>query len=231
MNWSSLQASLLASLQTYLPLLIQGTKETVLITLASTFISYLLGLPLGLLVVATQENGVLPKPNLNRVLQWAINIGRSIPFIILLVALIPFTRLIVGTSIGTKATIVPLVIAATPFVARMVESSVNELDAGIIEAAQAMGATPWQIISKVMLPESIPSIILGSSVTSITLVGYSAMAGAIGSGGLGNLAIRYGYHRYQSDMMILTIILLVILVQILQSTGSMLSRKLDKRRR
>jgi len=223
--------SLLASLETYMPLLIQGTKETVIITLASTLLAYLFGLPLGLLVVATQANGVLPKPRLNSILQWLINIGRSIPFIILLVALIPLTRFLVGTSIGTKATIVPLVIAATPFVARLVEGSVNELDHGIIEAAQAMGATPWQIITKVMLPESIPSIILGASVTSITLVGYSAMAGAIGSGGLGNLAIRYGYHRYQSDMMIFTIILLVILVQILQSTGSILSRRLDKRRR
>lgn len=221
----------LASFQQYWPLLWQGTQETVFITLVSTLLSYVLGLPLGLIVVATEHRGVLPKPRLNQFLQWIINIGRSIPFIILLVALIPFTRMIVGTSIGTVATLVPLVVAATPFVARLVEGSVNELDKGLIEAAQAMGASPRQIIFKVMLPESIPSIVLGVSVTAITLVGYSAMAGAIGSGGLGNLAIRYGYHRYQTDVMLMTIVLLIILVQILQTAGRLMSRKLDKRSR
>ncbi len=222
---------MLNSFQTYLPLLTKGTLESVYMTVASTLFAYLMGLPLGLLVVATEAGGVLPMPKLNRVLQWIVNIGRSIPFIILLIAIIPFTRFVVGTSIGTNATIVPLVIAATPFVARLVETSVNELDKGVIEAAQAMGASPWQIITKVMLPESIPSITLGVSITAITLVGYSAMAGAVGGGGLGDLAIRYGYHRYQTDVMVMTILLLIILVVILQSAGSLISRKLDKRSR
>ncbi len=158
----------------------------------STFFAYLLGLPLGILVVVTAKNGIAPKRVLNMVLGWIVNIGRSIPFIILMVALIPFTKFVVGKSIGSTAAIVPLVIAAAPFIARLVETSLQELDEGVIEAAKAMGASNWQIVYKVMLPESIPSLVRGMTIALITLIGYSAMAGTVGGGGLGDLAIRYG---------------------------------------
>jgi len=200
-------------------------------TSIAAFFSYLLGLPLGISVVVTGENHILPARNINNVLNGLINIFRSVPFIILLIAVIPLTRLIVGTSIGVAASVVPLVLAAVPFVARLTEASFREIDQGVIEAAQSIGASPWQIIYKVMLPETMPSLILGASITTITLVGYSAMAGAVGGGGLGDLAIRYGYYRYQKDIMILTIILLILIVQIIQSLGNYISWKLDRKKK
>ncbi len=165
------------------------------------------------------------------ILGWIVNIGRSIPFIILMVALILFTKFVVGKSIGSTAAIVPLVIAAAPFIARLVETSLQELDEGVIEAAKAMGASNWQIVYKVMLPESIPSLVRGMTIALITLIGYSAMAGTVGGGGLGDLAIRYGYNRYQDDVMILTIILLVILVQLIQVVFNFIAKKIDKKNR
>ncbi|ATW28963.1 methionine ABC transporter permease [Candidatus Formimonas warabiya] len=207
----------------------QGTGETLYMVGSATLFSYLFGLPLGVVSVVTETNGILPNSKLHSCLDKVINIGRSIPFIILLIAMIPLTRLIVGTSIGSTASVVPLVIAAVPFVARMVETALKEIDQGMIEAAQSMGASPWQIIKKVMIPETMPSLILGASITTITLIGYSAMAGVVGGGGLGDLAIRYGYYRYQKDIMFLTIVLLVVFVQVVQSLGNYLSRKMDKK--
>jgi len=210
-------------------LLLIATWQTLYITFISTFLAYLLGVPLGIWVVVTAPNSIAPNRPVNEVLGGIINIGRSIPFIILLVALLPFTRWIVGTTIGPTATIVPLTIAATPFVARIIEQSLVEVDSGLIEMGQAMGATSWQIIFKVLLPESLPSIIRGISITIINLIGYSAMAGAVGGGGLGDLAIRYGYYRYQSDGMIVTIILLVIIVELIQLMGNYSAKRIDKR--
>ena len=181
-------------------MLLEGTGATLYMTAASALFAYLIGLPLGVLMIVTAKGGIRPHPVLNSVLGWIINIGRSIPFIILIVALIPFTRLITGTSIGPTAAIVPLVIGAAPFVARMVETSLKEVDAKVVEAAQTMGATGWQIVWKVLLPESVPSLIRGTSISTITLIGYSAMAGTVGGGGLGDIAIRYGYQRYQQDV-------------------------------
>lgn len=213
----------------YLEMLGQGTLETIYMTMASALFSYIFGLPLGVISVVSEPAGILPNPKLHNVLDKIINITRSIPFIILLIALLPLTRLIVGTTIGPTASIVPLTIAAIPFVARLVETALKEIDYGIIEAAQSMGATPWQIIRKVMIPETLPSLIMGASITTITLIGYSAMAGVCGGGGLGDLAIRYGYYRYEDDVMILTIVLLVIIVQIIQSIGDYLSKRIDKK--
>lgn len=210
-------------------LLLEGTWATVLMTGISTIIAYGLGIPLGVVVTITAPDSLKPHRPINAVLGWIVNIGRSIPFIILLVALIPFTQFVVGTSFGTVGAIVPLVIAAAPFVARMVESSLAEVSPGCIEAAQAFGANTFQIIWKVLLRESLPSLIRGASITFITLFGYSAMAGAIGGGGLGDIAIRYGYYRYQDDVMIATIIILVILVQLVQVVGDLLARAIDKR--
>jgi D-methionine transport system permease protein len=215
----------------YLGLLGTGTLDTLYMTLVSTFFAYLFGLPMGIAIVATEERHILPNRVVNVVLGWIVNIGRSIPFIILLIAIIPFTRLVVGTTIGSSASVVPLTVGAIPFVARMVETSMKEIDRGVIEAAQSMGTSPWHIITKVMVPETMPSLILGLSITTITLTGYSAMAGAVGGGGLGDIAIRYGYYRYQSDVMLITIILLVIIVQIVQSLGSGLSFRIDKKNR
>ena len=210
-------------------MLLEGTGATLYMTAASALFAYLIGLPLGVLMIVTAKGGIRPHPVLNSVLGWIINIGRSIPFIILIVALIPFTRLITGTSIGPTAAIVPLVIGAAPFVARMVETSLKEVDAKVVEAAQTMGATGWQIVWKVLLPESVPSLIRGTSISTITLIGYSAMAGTVGGGGLGDIAIRYGYQRYQQDVMIVTIILLVIIVQLIQVAFGLLASAIDKR--
>lgn len=210
-------------------LLLVATWQTLYITFISTFLAYLLGVPLGIWVVVTAPNSIAPNRTANEILGGVINIGRSIPFIILLVAVLPFTRWVVGTTIGPTATIVPLTIAATPFVARIIEQSLVEVDSGLIEMGQAMGATSWQIIFKVLLPESLPSIIRGVSITIINLIGYSAMAGAVGGGGLGDLAIRYGYYRYQSDVMIVTIILLVIIVELIQLIGNYSAKRIDKR--
>ena len=215
--------------QTYGAMLLSETWATLFMTLTATTLAYVLGLPIGILVVITNEHSIWPHRTLNRIVGWIVNIGRSIPFIILLVVLIPFTRFVVGTPLGAKAAIVPLVIASTPFVARMVESSIQELNSGVIEAAQSTGASVFQIVWKVMIPESLPSLILGASITCITLFGYSAIAGVVGAGGLGDVAIRYGYHRYQKDVMYVTLIILIIVVQVIQTLGSGLSRRLDKR--
>lgn len=203
--------------------------ETIYMTGVSVVLSYLLGIPLGIILVTTDKGHILQNLPLNRVLGAIVNIFRSIPFIILLVVLIPFTRVLVGTSIGTTAAIVPLVVSAAPFVARMVETSLKEVPWGVIEAALAMGATPWQIIRKVLLPETRSSLILGFAITTISIVGYSAMAGAIGGGGLGDLAIRFGYNRFQTDIMVITVIVLVLMVQIIQSLGNYLAVKINKK--
>lgn len=210
-------------------MLFQGTLETLYMTILSTLFSYVLGLPLGVLLVTSAQNGISPKPRLNLVLEWLVNIGRSIPFIILMVALIPFTKLVVGKSIGPTAAIVPLVVAASPFVARMVETSLAELDQGVVEAAKTMGATNWEIVWKVLLPEAVPSLVRGVSITTITLIGYSAMGGAIGARGLGDIAIRFGYHRYQYDVMLITIVLLVIIVMVIQGFFHLAAKHIDKR--
>jgi D-methionine transport system permease protein len=213
----------------YSTLLIDGTVDTLVMVLISTVFAYLLGLPLGVLLILTQDHGIWPHKLLNRVLGWVINIGRSLPFLILMVSIMPFTKLIVGTKVGVKGAIVPLVVSAAPFIARMVETSLSEVDAGVIEAAQSMGASTLQIVWKVYLPEAKPSLILGSSISIITILAYTTIAGAVGAGGLGDLAIRYGYNRRQTSMLLVTVILIIILVQIIQSVFSWLSKRIDKR--
>ena len=207
----------------------QGFWETIYMTLASTALGYLLGLPLGITLAVTDKEGICPNRVVYRILDIISNIIRSIPFLILLILVIPLTRALVGKSYGSSATIVPLVIAAAPFIARMVESSLKEVDAGVIEAARSMGAGPWIIIFKVLLVEAITSLIVGTTIALGTILGYSAMAGVVGGGGLGDIAIRYGYYRYESDIMIVTIIILVLIVQVLQALGMMLSKRLDRR--
>lgn len=209
-------------------LLAQGAWDTLLMTIVSTFFAYVIGIPLGVLCVLTSPKGLMPHRIFNMVLGWIINIGRSIPFIILLVALIPFTRFIVGTSLGVPGAIVPLVISAAPFIARMVEQSIEEVDGGLVEAAQSFGANTWQIVYKVFLREALPSLVRGFAIVFITILGYSAMAGCVGAGGLGDIAIRYGYQRYQDDVMIATVIILIVIVQIVQSACNYAARKMDK---
>ena len=206
--------------------------ETFYITVLSTAFALVLGLPLGVLLVAGDKDGVLPLPGwLMHALNVVINILRSIPFLILMICVFPLSRLIIGTTVGTNATIVPLVVASFPFVARLVETSLRELDAGVIEAAQSMGATPFQIITKVMIPESLPSLISSMTTALTTILGYSAMSGAIGGGGLGKIAISYGYYRYQADIMLIAVVLLIILVQLFQTVGTALCNHSDKRLR
>lgn len=212
-------------------MLVEGVFVTLYMTLVSTLLAYLLGLPMGIVLVVTAKDGLRPNKVIYKILDAVVNIVRSVPFLILLILVIPLTRLIVGRSYGPTATIVPLTLAAAPFIARMVESSLLEVDKGVIEAAQSMGASLFTIIWKVMLAESRTSLIVGGTIALGTILGYSAMAGAVGGGGLGDIAIRYGYHRYQTDIMIVTVILLVLLVQILQNIGIWLSKKLDKRAR
>lgn len=213
----------------YGALFAQGAVDTLVMTLASTLFAYIIGVPLGVLLVITAKDGLWPQRTLNTVLGWIVNVGRSIPFIILLVAIIPFTRVVVGTSLGVPGAIVPLTVAAIPFVGRMVEQSLAEVDGGLIEAAQSFGANTWQIVCKVMLRESLPSLVRGASITVITLFGYTAMAGAVGAGGIGDIAIRYGYQRYLGDVMIVSIVLCVVLVQVFQSIGDLVARVVDKR--
>ena len=208
-------------------LLAQGTWDTLLMTIVLTFFAYVIGIPLGVLCVLTSPKGLMPHRIFNMVLGWIINIGRSIPFIILLVALIPFTRFIVGTSLGVPGAIVPLVISAAPFIARMVEQSIEEVDGGLVEAAQSFGANTWQIVYKVFLREALPSLVRGFAIVFITILGYSAMAGCVGAGGLGDIAIRYGYQRYQDDVMIATVIILIVIVQIVQSACNFAARKME----
>ena len=209
-------------------LLIKSFGETCYMVAASTIISTLIGLPLGVILTVTRKGHILENAPVNAVLGAIVNATRSTPFIILMVAIIPLTRIIVGSSIGTTAAIVPLTISAAPFIARIIESSLLEIDHGVIEAAQAMGASPLQIISKVLLPEALHSIVLGITLAIISLIGYSAMAGALGGGGLGDLAIRYGYQRFRVDIMIATVVVLIAQVQIVQSFGNYISKKLNK---
>ncbi len=209
----------------------ENTLDTLFMTFGSAVLAYVIGLPLGIWLSVTDKNGLRPNRTVQACLGWVVNIGRSFPFIILMLVLIPVSRAVVGTMIGPKAAIVSLTVAAAPFIARLVESSLAEIDRGVVEAAKSMGATNWQIIYKVLLPESIPSLVRGASITVITLIGYSAMAGAVGAGGLGDVAIRYGYHRYQPDMMVITVVLLVIIVQIIQSAFNLCAKLIDKRNR
>ena len=211
-------------------MILKGIQETVYMTLLSTLMGYIIGLPMGVLLAVSDKDGLKPNRVLYRILDVIANIVRSIPFLILLILLIPFTRLVVGKSYGSTATVVPLVIAAGPFIARMVESSLKEVDEGVIEAARSMGAGNFRIIMKVLLVEARTSLINGATIAVGTILGYSAMAGTIGGGGLGDIAIRYGYHRYQADIMIVTVVLLIILVQIFQMIGTTLANRMDKRR-
>ena len=204
--------------------------ETVYVTLLATFFAIVIGLPLGVLLVTGQKGGIRPLPKwLLRTLDVVVNLLRSIPFLILMILVIPLTRWIVGTSVGTTASIVPLVIAAFPFIARLVESSLREVDPNVIEMAQSLGASPWEIVCKVMLPESLPSLIANGTIAVTTVLGYSAMSGIIGGGGLGKIAINYGYYRYQYLIMLLAVLLLILLVQLLQGFGTGLAVRVDKR--
>ena len=207
-----------------------GLLQTLYMTLASTLISYVLGIPRGVILVACDKDGVKPLPIVHKILDIIVNITRSIPFLILLIAVIPITRFITGTTIGSNATIVPLVMAAAPFIARMVESSLREVDKGLIEASLSMGASPFQVICKVLLPEAKPSLIVGAAISTTTILGYSAMAGIVGGGGLGDIAIRYGYYRYENGVMIVTVVLLVLVVQVFQEIGMKIAEKQDKRK-
>ncbi|MEW6047089.1 MAG: methionine ABC transporter permease [Bacillota bacterium] len=209
-------------------LLWQATLETLYMTGVATLLAHVAGIPLGVLLVVTDRGHILQKRPVREVLAAVVNIGRSVPFIILLVAIIPFTRWVVGTSIGTAAAMVPLTVAAIPFVARVVETALREVDPGVVEAAQSMGATPWQIITRVLLPEAMPALALGAAITAINVLGYSAMAGAVGGGGLGDLAVRYGYQRFRTDIMVQTVVLLVVLVQGMQAIGDALARRLRR---
>ena len=209
-------------------LLIKSFWETGYMVVASTILASLIGIPLGIILTVTRKNHILPNAAVNSVLGVIVNATRSTPFIILMVAIIPLTRILVGSSIGTTAAIVPLTISAAPFIARVIESSLLEINPGVIEAAQSMGASPLQIITKVLLPESLHSIVLGITLAVIALIGYSAMAGVLGGGGLGDLAIRYGYQRFQPDVMIVTVVILILLVQAIQYLGDTLSKKLNK---
>lgn len=211
-------------------MLLQGIGETLYMTLVSTFFGYVLGLPMGIALAVTDREGVKPNAVIYKILDVIANIVRSIPFLILLILLIPFTRLLVGKSYGSTATIVPLVVAAAPFIGRMVESSIKEVDFGVIEAAKSMGAGTFSIIWKVLLVEARTSLLVGVTIALGTILGYSAMAGVIGGGGLGDIAIRYGYYRWQTDIMLVTVILLVVLVQLLQTIGMRVSVQLDKRK-
>lgn len=211
-------------------MLLEGIKDTLYMTLTSTLIGYVIGLPMGILLTVTDKDGIHPNTAVYKVLDVIANLIRSVPFLILLIVLIPFTRFLIGRSYGPTATIVPLVIAAAPYIARMVESSLKEVDAGVIEAARSMGASNFTIVTKVMLVEARTSLIVGATIPLGTILGYSAMAGTVGGGGLGDIAIRYGYTRWQTDIMIVTVILLVILFQIFQTIGMKLASNLDRRK-
>ncbi len=220
-------------MSTLFTLIGNATAQTLAMVFASTLFSLLLGLPLGILLCITgpeAQGGIIPKPLLNQVLGRIVNILRSFPFIILMILLFPLSRIVVGTSIGTTATIVPLSIAAAPFVARIIESAVKEVDPGVIQAARAMGSTTMQIIIKVLIPEAMPALVSGVTLTIINLIGYSAMAGAIGGGGLGDLAIRYGYQRFRSDVMLGAVIIILVLVEVVQVIGNSISARMMARR-
>ena len=210
-------------------MLLEGIRDTLYMTLASTLFGYIIGLPMGIVLTVTDKDGIRPNTAVYKVLDVISNLLRSIPFIILLIVLIPFTRFVVGRSYGSTA-IVPLTIAAAPYIARMVESSLKEVDAGVIEAARSMGASDFQIVTKVMLVEARTSLIVGATISLGTILGYSAMAGTVGGGGLGDIAIRYGYTRWQTDIMVVTVVLLVILFQIFQTIGMKIANRLDRRK-
>lgn len=212
-------------------MIITGIGETLYMTLGSVIIGYVIGLPLGILLYITGEKGLRPTAPVYRVLDFICNIIRSIPFLILLILLIPFTRMIVGQSYGSTATIVPLVVCAAPYIARVVESSLTEVDAGVIEAAKSMGASNVQVITKVLLVEARTSLITGFTITTGLLLGYSAMSGTVGGGGLGDIAVRYGYYRWQADIMIITVILLIVIFQIIQNLGTWVAARSDHRKR
>ncbi len=212
-------------------MILEGIRDTLYMTLGSTLVGYALGLPLGIILYVTSSKGLHPIPFIYRIGDFICNIVRSIPFLILLILLIPFTRLIVGKSYGSTATIVPLVICAAPYIARVVESSLNEVDAGVIEAARAMGASNIQIILKVLLVEAKTSLFRGITITTGLLLGYSAMSGTVGGGGLGDIAVRYGYYRWETGIMIVTVVLLIIIFQIIQNLGTFISNKIDHRKR
>ena len=211
-------------------MLLEGIRDTLYMTLASTLFGYIIGLPMGIVLTVTDKDGIRPNAAVYKVLDVISNLLRSIPFIILLIVLIPFTRFVVGRSYGSTATIVPLTIAAAPYIARMVESSLKEVDTGVIEAARSMGASDFQIVTKVMLVEARTSLIVGATISLGTILGYSAMAGTVGGGGLGDIAIRYGYTRWQTDIMVVTVVLLVILFQIFQTIGMKIANRLDRRK-
>lgn len=208
-----------------------GIIETLYMVFASSALSYLIGIPLGIILVVTDKGGIKPCVPLQRVLGFLINILRSIPFIILLLLVMPVTRFLVGTTLGCNAVIVPLVIAAAPYIARMVESSFKEVDAGVIEAAKSMGASTWQIVWKVLLPEAKPSLLVGAAISITTILGYSTMAGFVGGGGIGAIAINYGYYRYETEMMLVTVAILIVIVQMIQESGMKLAKINDKRSR
>ncbi len=211
-------------------MLLEGIRDTLYMTLGSVIIGYMIGLPLGILLYVTSEKGLHPNRPVYRVCDFICNIIRSIPFLILLILLIPFTRFVVGQSYGSTATIVPLVICAAPYIARGVESSLNDVDAGVIEAARSMGASNYQIVTKVLLVEARTSLLTGFTITTGLLLGYSAMSGTVGGGGLGDIAVRYGYYRWQTDIMIITVVLLIVIFQIIQNLGTNISLRFDKRK-
>ena len=212
-------------------LILEGLRDTTIMVAASTIFAYIIGLPLGVLLIVTRPGGIWERPWCNRIVGWIVNIGRSIPFIILMILLLGFTKFLVGTMIGVAGAIPPLVISAAPFIARMVESSLSEVDGGVVEAAQSMGASTWQIVRKVYLPEARPSLILGASISIVTIIAYTTIAGTVGAGGLGDLAVRYGYVRSVPPVLLTTVLLIIVMVQVVQSLFSWLSRKLDKRLR
>lgn len=219
------------ALEMLVALLWKGLLQTIHMVVVSGVVGTLIGLPMGVFLATSNRGELFPAPTVNKIVGVIVNATRSTPFIIMVVAIIPFTRLVAGTSIGTTAAIVPLTIATIPFVARLIESSIREVDKGLIEAARAMGATPMQIVAKVLLPEALPSIVLALTLTLVSLVGYSAMVGAVGGGGLGDLGIRYGYQRFMPDVMLAVVVVLIIVVQAIQSAGDALARRFDKRTR
>lgn len=215
--------------QAVVNMIAKGILESLYMTLFSTVLAYLIGLPLGIALVMTDKGGIRPTAWINKTLGFIVNVLRSVPFLILLITIQPFTRAIVGTTLGSTATVVPLVIASAPFIARVVESSLKEVDKGVIEAAQSMGASPAQIVRKVLLPEARPSLVVGGAIAVTAILGYSALAGFVGGGGLGDIAIRYGYYRYESGIMLVTVALLVVIVQLMQEAGMKLAGIVDKR--
>ncbi|PKR51759.1 methionine ABC transporter permease [Thalassospira marina] len=214
---------------TLAPILLQATLETFSMVLSALLLSTLFGMPIGVLLATSGRGELFEAPIFHKIMGPIVNATRSVPFIILAVAIIPFTRLVAGTSIGTAAAIVPLTVAAIPFIARIIEGAIREVDGGLVEAAQAMGARPFQVVTKVLLPEALPGIIHGLTLTAVTLIGYSAMVGAVGAGGLGDLGIRYGYQRFRPDVMAAVVVTLIVVVQLVQSLGDWLARKADKR--